>query len=161
MTETKLHPAHAQTEQNDHPHRQRAPHRRRRRGRAGATLAAGALVAALTAGLAAGAPPAEAARRGRGAKITGKVNLNTANTRQLTLLPRVGKKTAQAIQAYRAKRRFRTIREIIQVKGIGKRTFLRLKPHLTVRGPNTIRKKGRSKRGRRSRGSGSKRGARR
>ncbi len=158
MTETKLHPA-----LNDQPHHQRPPHRRRRRhrGRAGVVLGAGALVAALTAGLAAGAPPAEAARRGRGAKVTGKVNLNTANTRQLTLLPRVGKKTAQAIQAYRAKRRFRTIREVIQVKGIGKRTFLRLKPHLTVRGPTTIRKKGRSKRGRRSRGSRSKRGARR
>ena len=82
--------------------------------------------------------------------IKGKVNLNTASTRQLSLLPRVGKRTAQAIIAHRAKKRFRAVREIMKVKGIGKRTFLRLKRHLSVTGPNTIRKVGKAgKRGKR------------
>jgi len=72
--------------------------------------------------------------------VRGKANLNTASERQLRLLPRVGTKAAQAIVAYRAKHKFQSIREILKVRGIGKRTFLRLKPHLTVYGPNTIRK---------------------
>jgi competence protein ComEA len=97
-------------------------------------------------------PPADAKRkqRARRAQITGKVNINTAKIRQLTLLPRIGKSTAKRIVAYRAKQRFQAIRDIMRVKGIGKRTFLKAKRHLTVRGPNTLRKLKRTKRPRKS-----------
>jgi competence protein ComEA len=108
---------------------------------------------ALLIGLAGAARPAEA--RGRvprqAAKVTGKVNLNTASVKQLRLLPRVGRTTANAIVAYRAQKQFRTIREVMRVKGIGKRTFLKLKRHLAVRGPNTIKRYKPAKRGTRTR----------
>lgn len=100
------------------------------------------------------------ARRGRKARVVGKANLNTATRKQLILLPRVGKHSAQAILAYRAQHRFQTIREIIRVKGIGKLSFLRLKPHLTVRGPNTIRRLKAARRTRRIRKGRSRRGHR-
>lgn len=98
---------------------------------------------ALLAGLAGLATPAHAAKSTRTrskTRVTGKVNLNTASPKQLRLLPRVGKKTAQAIVAYRAKNRFQSVREIMQVKGIGKKSFLKLKPYLTLKGANTIQR---------------------
>ncbi len=105
-------------------------------------LFAGALMALILPALVAFSTPAEAKRKrsSRRAKITGKVNLNTAKVRRLTLLPRIGKSTAKRIVAYRAKQRFGAIRDIMRVKGIGKATFLKAKRHLTVRGPNTLRK---------------------
>ncbi|MFH2005551.1 MAG: helix-hairpin-helix domain-containing protein [bacterium] len=95
------------------------------------TLALPALFAVVT--------PANARGR-RGTHVTGKVNINTAETQQLALLPRVGPSTAKRIVAYRSKTRFNTIRDLMRVKGIGKRTFLRAKAHLTVEGPTTIRR---------------------
>ena len=99
---------------------------------------------------------AVAKRRSRKAQITGKVNLNTAPVKLLVLLPRVGKATAKRIVDYRAKQRFSAIRDIMRVKGIGKATFLKAKPHLTVHGPNTLRKlkvkRAKRKAGRRKRG---------
>ena len=79
-------------------------------------------------------------RRSRKAQIIGKVNLNTAKIRQLTLLPRIGRATAKRIVAYRASKPFQAIRDLMHVKGIGKATFLKAKPHLSVRGPNTLRR---------------------
>jgi competence ComEA-like helix-hairpin-helix protein len=111
-------------------------------------LFAGALMALILPALVALSTPADAKRKrsSRRAKITGKVNLNTAKVRQLTLLPRIGKSTAKRIVAYRLKQRFGAIRDIMRVKGIGKRTFLKAKRHLTVRGPNTLRKLKRKRR---------------
>lgn len=105
-------------------------------------LFAGALMALILPALVALSTPADAKRKrsSRRAKITGKVNLNTAKVQQLTLLPRIGKSTAKRIVAYRLKQRFGAIRDFMRVKGIGKRTFLQAKQHLTVRGPNTLRK---------------------
>lgn len=105
-------------------------------------LFSGALMALILPALVALSTPADAKRKrvSRRAKITGKLNINTAKIRQLTLLPRIGKSTAKRIVAYRAKQRFGAIRDFMRVKGIGKRTFLQAKRHLTVRGPNTLRK---------------------
>ncbi len=105
-------------------------------------LFTGALMALILPALVALSTPADAKRKrtSRRAKITGKVNINTAKIRQLTLLPRIGKSTAKRIVAYRAKRRFGAIRDFMRVKGIGKSTFLKAKKHLSVRGPNTLRK---------------------
>jgi len=124
-------------------------------------LFAGALMALILPALVALSTPADAKRKRRAsrAKITGQVNLNTANIQQLALLPRIGRSTAKRIVAYRLTQRFNAIRDIMRVKGIGKRTFLTAKQHLTVHGPNTLRKlkrqrstgsKGRKHRGRKS-----------
>lgn len=57
------------------------------------------------------------------------VNLNTATIEQLTTLPGVGPKTAQLILEYRAKNGgFKKIEELMNIKGIGEKSFLKLKP---------------------------------
>ena len=57
------------------------------------------------------------------------INLNTATIDQLTTLPGVGRKTAELIIEYRTKSGgFKKIEELMNVKGIGEKTFLKLKP---------------------------------
>ena len=61
------------------------------------------------------------------------VNLNTASVDQLADLPGVGKATAQRILEYRQKSGgFKKIEELMNVKGIGEKSFLKLKPLITV-----------------------------
>ena len=61
------------------------------------------------------------------------VNLNTATTAQLAALPGVGDKAAQRIVEYRDKNGgFKKIEEPMNVKGFGEKSFLKLKPHITV-----------------------------
>ncbi len=61
------------------------------------------------------------------------VNLNTATASELETLPYVGPKRAQAILALRTKiGRFKSVDELLKVKGIGRGTLKRMRPKLTV-----------------------------
>ena len=61
------------------------------------------------------------------------VNLNTATLDQLAGLPGVGRSTAQRIVEFRQKNGgFKKIEELMNVKGIGEKSFLKLKPLITV-----------------------------
>jgi competence protein ComEA len=61
------------------------------------------------------------------------VNLNTATQAQLESLPGIGAATAKRILEYRQKTgSFKKIEELMNVKGIGEKSFLKLKPHVTV-----------------------------
>jgi competence protein ComEA len=61
------------------------------------------------------------------------INLNTANQAQLESLPGVGPKAAQRILEYRKQNgNFKKIEDLMNVKGFGEKTFLKLKPMLTV-----------------------------
>jgi competence protein ComEA len=61
------------------------------------------------------------------------VNLNTATQAQLESLPGIGPATAKRILEYRQKNgSFKKIEELMNVKGIGEKSFLKLKPHVTV-----------------------------
>lgn len=72
-------------------------------------------------------------------QYTGVVNLNEATVAQLDLLPGIGAKAAQRVVAWREKRAFKRIEELVRVKGFGKKRFLKLKPYLTLQGPTTLK----------------------
>ena len=86
-----------------------------------------------------GSSMAEAASTRMRTQYTGVVNLNEATVPQLDLLPGVGPKAAQRILSWRQKRAFKRIEELVRVKGFGKKQFLKLKPHLTLQGPTTLK----------------------
>ena len=61
------------------------------------------------------------------------INLNTATAAALQRLPRIGPKLAARIIAHReAHGPFRRVQDVIQVRGIGKKTLARLTPYLVV-----------------------------
>jgi len=61
------------------------------------------------------------------------VNLNTATLEQLDELPGVGPKMAALIVAYRQKNGgFKKVEDLMNVRGIGEKSFLKLRPLITV-----------------------------
>ena len=61
------------------------------------------------------------------------INLNTATQAQLESLPGLGAKVAERILEYRQKNgTFKKVEDLMNVKGIGEKSFLKLKPLVTV-----------------------------
>ena len=61
------------------------------------------------------------------------ININTANSTELTFLPGIGEAKAKKIIEYREKNgRFESTEEILNVSGIGESTFENIKPYITV-----------------------------
>ena len=64
---------------------------------------------------------------------TAIVNLNTASATDLEGLPGIGAKTAARIVEYRQKNGlFKKVEELMNVRGVGEKAFLKLKPQITV-----------------------------
>lgn len=75
-----------------------------------------------------------------GAALEGVVNLNTATEVELTRLPRVGEVVARRIIAFRDKHGpFQRPEDLLNIQGIGEKTFDKLRPHLAVEGETTLR----------------------
>ena len=67
------------------------------------------------------------------AQASAVVNLNTASVAQLETLPGVGKATAERIVEYREKNGgFKKVEDLMNVRGVGEKSFLKIKPLITV-----------------------------
>jgi competence protein ComEA len=96
-----------------------------------------ARVVACLIGLAGLVSPSLALPAWAGKAVDGVVNLNTAEVAVLGLLPGVGPAKAAQIVAYRKRHPFRTVDELVRIKGIGRKMVRRLRVHLAVSGPTT------------------------
>lgn len=98
-------------------------------GRALARVLLLALGLAVAGGAGAAEPP-----------LQGVVNVNTASVEELQLLPGIGETRARAIVAQREQSGgFRSVDELVAVKGIGDKALERLRPFVTTQGKTTAR----------------------
>jgi len=72
------------------------------------------------------------------ATATAPVNLNTATAEQLATIPGVGPRMAERIIDYRQKNGgFKKVEDLMNVSGVGEKSFLKMKPLITVTAPKT------------------------
>ena len=80
-----------------------------------------------------GTPTKSVSRSAKTPAPASPVNLNSATQAQLESLPGIGAKGAQRILEFRQKNGgFKKIEDLMNVKGIGEKNFLKLKPYITV-----------------------------
>ena len=97
----------------------------------------------LVLGLVAAASAQEAARPSAKATTASAssgtpINLNTATVAQLETLPGIGKSTAERILEYRQKNGgFKKVEDLMNVRGVGEKSFLKLKSLITVTTPKS------------------------
>lgn len=93
-------------------------------------------IAALVMGLTAATRAQEAPRQAGGRPapaVSAPLNLNTATAAQLEALPGIGARTAEMIVEYRQKNGgFKRVEDLMNVKGVGEKSFLKLKPLVVV-----------------------------
>ena len=88
------------------------------------------------------AQEATASQAGRSTPAA-SVNVNSATAEQFEALPGIGAKMAARIVEYRQKNGpFKKVEELMNVKGIGEQSFLKLKPYLTLGTPKADKAQG-------------------
>ena len=64
---------------------------------------------------------------------SGAININTASATEIEALPGIGAKTAALIVEYRQKNGpYKKIEDLMNVRGVGEKSFLKLKNQITV-----------------------------
>jgi competence protein ComEA len=71
--------------------------------------------------------------------LEGQLNVNDATAEQWDLLPGVGPTTAARILAFVQRRALSHTSQLMRVKGIGRKTYERMKPYLVLTGTTTLR----------------------
>src|SRR6058998_664467 len=105
------------------------------------SLALIALVGFATTSYAAQTPraqaPAVAAAKSPSKEV---ININTATAADLERLPGIGAKTAGRIVEYRQKNGpFKKVEELMNIRGVGEKNFLRLRTQISVSAPKADR----------------------
>jgi competence protein ComEA len=73
------------------------------------------------------------------ASAEGVVNINTADAQSLMLLPRVGPAIAERIIEFRENNgKFKSVEDLMLVRGVGEKTFELLEPYLAISGETTL-----------------------
>lgn len=85
-----------------------------------------ALILSLAANVAAQSPP-------RSTRST--IDLNSASAAELVKLPGIGVSRARDIIDHRGRRRFRRPSDLMRVRGIGRKIYMRIKPFIHVGPP--------------------------
>jgi len=94
-----------------------------------ALLALGTVLAGALAPVASAAPPD--AKAAAASAAPSSVNVNTATMDELTALPGIGEKRAEAILEMRKQKGgFKSVDELTEVKGIGPANLEKLRPYL-------------------------------
>ncbi len=71
--------------------------------------------------------------------LEGQININTASAAELELLPGIGPSTAAKIIDYRKEHKFEQRNHIMRIKGVGQKTFAKIKDYLVVEGETTLK----------------------
>lgn len=88
-----------------------------------------------------------AALPGSAQAASGTVNINTASSAQLQLLPRIGPAVAKRILKYRKDNgSFKSADDLMLVRGIGESTYKQLAPYVSTKGETTLKSKVRARR---------------
>jgi competence protein ComEA len=80
-----------------------------------------------------GAPPADGAAEAVDQGAYRRIDLNKACLEELVLLPGIGPKKAEALLEWRTRNGgFKSLEDVLEVKGIGRGTLERLRPYATI-----------------------------
>lgn len=71
--------------------------------------------------------------------LSGQINLNTAQVDELTLLPGIGVKKAEAIVTARQAKPFEKAEDLLEIKGIGPKMLEKLNPYIKVEGTSDLK----------------------
>lgn len=71
--------------------------------------------------------------------LTGHININSATTAQIMLLPRVGEAKANAIREYVKNNKISQLEDLLQIKGIGEKTITKWKDYIKFDGDTTLK----------------------
>ena len=71
--------------------------------------------------------------------LEGQININTASAAELELLPGIGPSIAARIVGYRETHKYQARNNIMRIRGIGQKTFAKIKDYLVVEGETTLR----------------------
>jgi competence protein ComEA len=92
-----------------------------------------AAIAAIALSAAAAGAQGRATAPKTAATTAAPVNLNTATPDQLATIPGIGAKTAERIIEYRKTNGgFKKVEDLMNVQGVGEKSFLKMKPLITV-----------------------------